>query len=363
MDWPVDVLRSIAAMVLVASSMGLAEEALWVHPKCRPLPTDKLGPFVVLGDGGLMCVERNATCISKDNGKTWSEPRKIYDGARPGIPSEHSVILRTRGGVLVLVYMDFSTKKWAGWDKEKNDSAGDARLDVWAIRSLDEGKTWIDRQKIFSGWCGCLVNMIQTKSGHIVVPASMLLHKPGRHAMRSYVSTDDGATWTYSNIIDLGGAGSHQGAMEGTVVELDDGRVLMLIRTIWRQLWSAYSDDQGLSWRTIGPSGIKAPSSKPFVIRLANGRIALIWNHSPQGTKGKDRFPRDREDLSIAFADGNAENWTTPVMIARAQKGHQCAYPDVCQPRPGVLWVITKWTPNNELNLRASLQVADFDKD
>ena len=34
-----------------------------------------------------------------------------------------------------------------------------------AIRSLDDGKTWIDRQMIFKGYCGALIDIIQTRSG------------------------------------------------------------------------------------------------------------------------------------------------------------------------------------------------------
>lgn len=49
-----------------------------LHPKCTPLPTDLLGPFVRLGDGGILAIDGDASRISKDEGKTWSEPRPLF---------------------------------------------------------------------------------------------------------------------------------------------------------------------------------------------------------------------------------------------------------------------------------------------
>jgi hypothetical protein len=41
-----------------------------------------------------------------------------------------------------------------------------------------------------------------------VAPVSMLVRDPDRTAVMSYVSEDDGVSWTHGNIIDLGGHGS-----------------------------------------------------------------------------------------------------------------------------------------------------------
>lgn len=62
------------------------------------------------------------------------------------------------------------------------------------------------------------------------------------------------------------------------VVELTDGRLMMLIRTNLDQFWRAYSDDGGLYWRTIGPSGIDVSSAPGWLARLRSGRVVLVWN-------------------------------------------------------------------------------------
>ncbi len=79
----------------------------------------------------------------------------------------------------MLVYVDHGTFKW-GWDDDAGEPAANVRADVWAMRSLDDGKTWTSRQRIFEGYCGALINIIETRSGDIVVPVPMLMYGPGR---------------------------------------------------------------------------------------------------------------------------------------------------------------------------------------
>ena len=247
-------LWAVPAILLAYAAAGLAED-LWIEPRCTPMPFENVGPFARLGDGSLLVIDDNATRVSKDDGKTWPEPRPIYDGPKPGVPSKSSVLVRTRDGVLILVYMDMSTYKW-GWDKSRRDAVDDTRLDCWSIRSLDDGRTWVDRQQVSDGYCGALIDIIQASTGEIVVPIQDLLHNPGRHAIYVFVSPDEGQTWRRSNLIDLGGSGHHDGAIEPTLAELADGRLWMLIRTNWDRFWEAYSDDKGRSWRTIHPGKI-----------------------------------------------------------------------------------------------------------
>lgn len=340
-------------------------EERWIDPRCTVLVTDKLGPFVELSDGSLMIVEENATRLSNDEGRTWSEPRPITDGPGPGRPSSEGMLQKTSEGTIVYVYMDMETYKWA-WDEVEKEPAEDVRLDVWAIRSLDEGKTWVDRQRIFEGYCGALINIIETQSGHIVAPVQRLLRDPGRHGQCAYVSADSGETWRRSNVIDLGGHGHHDGVCEGTVAELQDGRLLMLLRTNWDRFWEAYSSDKGLSWRVIQPSAIDASSAPGYLTRLASGRLALVWNRLYP--EGKNDYPRaggdcnvsdhpatwHREELSVAFSDDDGNTWTTPAVIARDGEG--LSYPYVLERRPGELWITTRF----QGRLRISLRERDF---
>ena len=231
----------LAASVLACAALcGAAEaDSRWVHPLCQPLPVDGNGPFVELADGSLMTIDLQGTRLSQDNGQTWSATQKVcegLDGLREGREPASSAIVRTRGGALVIVYLDSTTLNFS-WDRTINQPKDDCRLEIWAIRSLDGGTTWIDRQRILEGYNPNFFGFIQTRGGRLVATVPHLVRDPGRYVACSLTSDDDGKTWKRSNLVDLGGHGDHSGAMEPTVAELSDGRLLMLIRTHWGRFW------------------------------------------------------------------------------------------------------------------------------
>jgi sialidase-1 len=361
--------RTVIAASVVLTTFALGRTALaqlWLEPRCKPLPLTNVTQLATLGDGRLLTIDGAATKTSSDDGKTWSKPRKIYDGPAPGVPTQdYSILLRTRAGTLVLLYMDASTEKW-GWDNAKNEAAKDVRLDVWAVRSLDEGETWIDRQKLLDGYCGALIGMIQTAGGQIVAPMQTMIDH-NRHVTVTYVSADDGKTWRSGNIIDLGGRGDHDGAFEATIAELAKGRLLMLLRTNLDRFWEAYSEDGGRYWREIRPSQIDASTAPGYLLRLASGRLALVWNRLyPEGKTSVGRSAAGstatepaaswfREELSLAFSQDDAKTWSKPVVVAR-QAGAGLSYPYIFERRPGELWVITRFSTKIGLILKE----ADF---
>ena len=340
------------------------DQDLWTDPRCTILSSERFGPFIKLADGKILTIEDNATVISVDKGVTWSAPRPMYDGQGPGRPSSSGVIVRTREGVIVFVYMDMAGFKWI-WDDDLHQVAEDVSLNVWAIRSEDEGLTWSGRQQIFEGYCGALIHMIQTSTGEIVVPIQRLLRDPDRHGICVYVSGDRGETWRHSNIIDLGGHGHHDGAMEPTLVELSDGRLWLLIRTNLGKFWSAYSSDKGLSWRVMQPTDIDASSAPAAMIRLASDRLALAWNRFyPEGAtsyplRGGDNNLSSvetswhREEVSLAFSADDGETWSEPVVILR-MKGAGPSYPHLFEPDPGELWVTTQFRDKTAMRLQES---------
>ena len=346
-------MRRIFGLFLVCfaafSTPAAPETDLWLHPACSKLPTDTLGPFVTLDDGSIFAVDEGNALVSRDEGKTWERWPLFTSGQNVSVSNERALI-RTRDGVLILAFMNMREEDWR-WNSQRHDADPGTHLPNYVMRSADEGKTWTNLQKLHDEWTGCVRNMIQTRDGRVVFTSMRLLNNPGRHAVLTYSSTDDGMTWKASNLIDLGGNGHHDGAIEATVAELRDGRLWKLIRTNLGVFWQAYSDD-GVYWRILSPTIIAASSAPGQLHRLASGRLLLVWNQLYP--EGQDSYPLtggDREwsetpvsnhrgELSIAFSGDDGATWSTPVVIAR-QPGKSLAYPYVYERRPGELWLTT----------------------
>jgi hypothetical protein len=239
-------------------------------------------------------------------------------------------------------------------------------LPTYAVRSPDDGKTWETPQKLHDAWTGAIRDMIQTNDGTVVFTSMMMQHNPGRHAVVTYRSVDEGKSWQRSNVIDRGGIGHHAGITEATVEQLRDGQIWMLMRTNWKTFWEAYSSDRGVSWSSIGPTKIDASSAPGLLKRLKSGRLILVWNrYYPEG---KTSFPlsggdnqwsevpvsNHRLEMSIMFSDDDGKTWTNPVVIARNKKGW-IAYPYLFEIRPGELWITTM-----QGGLRAWFREKDF---
>jgi len=350
-------------ITLIATVHG-ADGELSLDRRLTPLPTKLLGPFVHTGDGGILAIDSTETFVSSDGGHSWSEPRPLFkDGTNITVSRERQ-LLRTHSGTIIAAFMNLNERNWT-WDNDLHDAPG-ATLPTYAMRSTDDGRTWEHIHKLHDDWSGCVRDMIQTSQGRIVFTAMKMQHDPGRHAVLTYSSTDDGQTWQASNLIDLGGQGHHGGVTEPAIIELGDGRVWMLIRTNWGEFWSGYSYDGGRNWRVLQPSGIKASSAPAIMTRLASGRLMLVWNRPLP--EGKDTWPTSggdglwsevpvsnhREELSIAFSSDDGKSWSKPVVVAR-QKGTWLAYPYVFEVEPGRIWLTTM-----QGNVRAEFRESEF---
>lgn len=320
-----------------------------LDPRGKAMPGLPLGPFVRLSDGAIMGVDGKDALISRDEGKTWQRQPIFTQDQKFTIRPERA-LLRTRNGVIILVFINDADNHYS-WDKERNLPLPDMRLPSYSIRSLDEGKTWTDLNLFTDGWCGCLQDIIQTSNGNVVVPGQELLYKEGRHATMPYVSTDEGKTWQRSRYLDIGGQGDHAGAIEGTLEELKDGRLWLLMRSAHGYFYESYSSDQGLTWTDQVPSAVTATSAPGKMKRLASGRLALLWNPVPgPGFK-------TREELVISLSDDEGRTWSPPQLLA-TNVGSRASYIYLFEHAPGELWVTTM-----QGGLRAAYKESDYVKD
>ena len=368
------ILLSSTFVVLVASNI-LCEEtsstAQWVDQRCTTLPISKDGPFVLDADQSLLYLDGPNLMKSSDNGNSWNAIGSKIDAK---VQLEHvghvGQFLRTNDGKIVVVYLDFDGYKFE-WNDATNEPSPDCKLELWSICSEDNGVTWTDKQQLLAGYNADFMGLIQTSSGNLVASVDHLDPDLKRWIVCSFVSTDQGKTWSRSNWIDLGGRGHHDGAMEPTVVELRDGRLMMLIRTNHDRFWRAISTDGGLNWRTIEATNIDASSAPAWLTRLESGRLALVWNRVNSERKGEwpktRRTPSfsltaaswHREELSLAFSDDDGLHWTEPQVIAY-EDGGALAYPYLFERSPGQLWIFSRFPRKRVPPLALSLREADF---
>ncbi|MGC9316800.1 MAG: sialidase family protein [Armatimonadota bacterium] len=326
----------VAALCMYA---GQAEAAKPLHvPEgfAHSFPTDegyRGGAMVKLANGNVLLAYGRPRDLrgaigsvklygveSPDGGITWGPERLLEHN--PDCQTGRPSFLRAADGRIWMFYYGY-----VGFGGRTDNS----QSDLWAVYSTDEGQTWQGRRRIFEGYTGATNGAIQTSSGNILVPFSYL-QDPQRFVSACAVSTDNGETWQASEAIDLadvGGHGSHAGALEPSVVELRDGRVWMLIRTKLGRFLQSYSSDGGLTWSSPEDSRFRSPNSPCQVVRLSGGNLAIAWNNT-MGTTG------DRQALSVALSRDDGESWTEPVVCATAS---EVSYPFILEAGPGELLI------------------------
>jgi len=344
-------------IVLVTTHEARSQQASApvIHPAGKVLPFSHQGPFVRTADGSILCMDAKNSLRSDDEGLTWQQSPLFVDATRYSVSNERA-LLRTREGVILSAWMNLAEKKSPqGWNwGQPGTSWEEFILPTYVARSLDNGKTWETPICLSRPWCGCIHSLIQLRTGRIVLVGQEIIPE-WRHATVVFVSDDLGQSWQRSRMLDYGiGRHDHAGSIEGTVVERGDGSVLLLLRTESGWLWQAESKD-GLVWENLKQSNIRSVTCCPQMARLADGRVALLWNHPPRHAPTS---AGSREELSLAFSSDDGATWTKPVVVAASYgPRNRVSYPYVFEPHPGELWITTM-----QGGLRMSVKIDDLSK-
>ncbi len=207
-------------------------------------------------------------CHSSDGGRTWTQPKVVV--ANDGRQNVMSVsFLRLSAQRLLLFYV-------------RKDS--DRECFICLRESADDARSFgppsfcapQDRYYVICNDCA-----VQLTGGRIIVPYSVTGDVAGTFVGRERFlagcaySDDSGQNWRLSNEI----YSPQRGAMEPKVVELNDGRLWMLLRTDRGVLDQSFSEDGGVTWREAKPSQIVATQA-PFVLQRipVTGDLLLIRN-------------------------------------------------------------------------------------
>lgn len=273
--------------------------------------------------------------FSADNGETWSEPEVIefisreHDGvhrsyAQPGFvdPVRDRLLSMLLVGRLPTDDPLEGMRQWHLWYSVSGDGGRTKAVEEQVIQEgdYDHGHpcrgVWTGRNSIMIGDSTC--RPIRTRCGEILVPVQVTpvgpggeYHNPGGgytyHDSAVLIGRwrNDHLSWEFSDYLSNDPSRSTRGALEPTLAEMPDGRILMVLRgsnDVRPDLpgfkWFSVSGDGGRTWREVKPwtyddgSRFYSPSSCSQLLEHSNGSFYWIGNLTPQNPSGnRPRYP------------------------------------------------------------------------
>ena len=153
-----------------------------------------------------------------------------------------------------------------------------------------------------------------------------------------YVSADKGETFAWRGGVDM----PDRAFDEHMVVELQDGRIWMLVRTC-HGIGQAFSSEGGVTWENADFSGHYGPNSRFFIRRLRSGRLLMVNHVNPTYSVS----PRDwnvRDNLMAMLSEDDGKTWKGGLMLdTRAE----VSYPDGVEDRDGNIYIVYDWQRYN----------------
>jgi predicted neuraminidase len=257
-----------------------------------------------------------AIWLSRHDGSTWSAPTEVANGDQnegpvPRYACWNPVLFQTADGPLLLFYkIGPNPREWWGL----------------VIRSRDGGQTWSTPERLPEGILGPIKNKPLPLAGGRVLSGSSTEHAGWRVHFES--SDLEGGNWKRTTAIN---SGEEFGIIQPTLLVLRDGTLVAYCRSRQGQIVQTRSQDQGQSWTPPEAIPLPNPNSGIDGVTLADGRHALVYNHTNRG----------RSPLNLALADDDGMNWQ-PALILESEPG-EYSYPAIIQTHDGLLHVTYTW--------------------
>jgi Neuraminidase (sialidase) len=194
--------------------------------------------------------------------------------------------------------------------------------------SNNEGKDWSEPVSCINDREGYFVlnndRVLLLESGRLLMPVS--LHKTSttewshKGQLRCYYSDDQGETWNSGEMVPSPDSIITQ---EPGVVELKDGKVLMIIRASGGRQYQSISKDQGLTWTYAKPTDIESPISPASLERIPSTHdLLLVWNNN--GKSGPGYYKAKRNPLTLAVSKNDGKTWKHQKDIENNSDGMYC---------------------------------------
>ncbi|MCC6694246.1 MAG: exo-alpha-sialidase [Candidatus Hydrogenedentes bacterium] len=329
-------MRRIAVLALLCTAAGVSAAQGLVQaggfavldlPPGPGNPRNSEGDILQLNDGRLMYVYTHftgsssdhgaahlAARYSSDGGETWTTEDKVIVENEGGMNVMSVSLLRLASGEIVLLYL-------------RKNSTSDCRP---LLRfSTDEAATWSEPVEAIDDIGYFVVNndrLVQLKSGRLVIPTARHTLPGGdfrgRGQATCYLSDDNGRTWRVSDSLLEAPDDSESGLQEPCVVELKDGRLLMLCRTDQGCQMRSFSTNSGVTWSPVERTDIIAPVSPATIERIpSTGDLLLVWNdHRAISGELKGK----RTPLTAAISSDDGDTWGAPIALEDSPTGWYC---------------------------------------
>ena len=240
------------------------------------------------------------SAISSDNGATWQNERTVAS-MKDGCVNVYSPnLFRLKSGRILLLFKRYMHLVWGE----------EIRASTYIMYSDDEGETWSKEKTI---WENSKIHthndtILRLRDGSIVFPIETCdkWDVDGQEFVSVMRSDDELETFTQSNWITC----DKRGLMEPCIAELNDGKLVMVMRTQLGFVYISESVDGGRTWTQARASSLDAPESCPCVAKVPNSdAILVVWNnHKPDNsspTHGGRRNP-----LTLAISRDGLKTFT-----------------------------------------------------
>ncbi len=257
---------------------------------------------------GRICFVR-----SKDEGKTWSTPKILYDDDED---NRDAHLFQLKDGTIICTFFNLKI------DTAKH---GEVRI----VRSRDNGETW-DRtsQLIAKDWFTS-AQVKELANGSLLQPVYTIINNKSNSTRIGFLySKDKGVTWSAVTKV---GWDLNLTVNETDVFGLKDGLLYAAVRGNFREqipMHFTTSSDSGHTWAPLKSIGFYGDA--PSFTRLQSGEILL----STRGYLSKEKTTPSYTSLHISNNEG--QSWQGPYLVDKSPG----AYPSAIELKDKTILVI-----------------------
>ena len=260
---------------------------------------------------------------STDQGKTW-EPHIIIAAREGGKPTSNPTPIVDTDGIIHLLYQRDYARAYYMQSKDDGKTWSKAVDITYAFDAFRPEYDW----KVLAPGPG---HAIQLKNGRLLVP--VWLSDPdklvprrshGPSCVATIYSDDLGKTWSRGDIV-ANNSPELKSPNETTAVQLDDGRIMLMMRSPSqvRRKAISYSPDGIGSWsKPVFDDELFEPVCMASIIKVPpenkSGKSMLVFSNPD--SRNIPKHPRKNLTIKLSFDDG--ENWPVQKVLYEGPSGY-----------------------------------------